>query len=418
MNKYFLLFVFAFTYIKLCGQSDNIKLSLNDALMISIKQNPLLIESSEQINVAEGRFWSGISLPKPLLDLSLEFIPISKRLSNYSEKTFSILQTFEFPTNYFLKGNKLSNEKVIANYQHIQKERQIIAEVKTAYYNVLTKQELIKYAKENLSISEDFYNKAKIRYNVGEGTNIELLTAKVQLSEANNKLNISENEFRISLTELNFLLGNESTKHNNYILTDTLEFKLFNLNLDDIYSLSSNSNPSIKIAELNIDISSVERTIAWSSLLPNFNLAYFRQDLDGNGGFYGASFGIEIPLWFLFEQRGNIKEANAKHLISDALYIQTKNEISLIAKNAYMFFLAASQQLSTYTNDILPQAEEVYRAGKNSYDVGELTYLEYLQVKQLLNSAKENYIVALFNYNKSIASLEEILGKNINELEN
>lgn len=417
MNNYFLLFVFALTFMKLYGQSDNINLSLNDALLIALKQNPELIESTEQVNAAAGRFWSGISLPKPSVDLSFEFAPISKSLSSYSEKTLSISQSFEFPTNYFLKGSKLSDEQEIANYQRTKKERQIIAEVKTAYYNVLAKKELIEYAKENLSISKDFYNKAGIRYNVGEGTNIEQLTAKVQLSEAKNKLSTAENELRTSLAELNYLLGNESIKYTYYLLSDTLQFQTFSFSLEDLFTVTTNNNPDIKIAELNTNITSTEKTLSWSSLLPNFNLAYFRQTRDGDNGFYGASFGVEVPLWFLFNQRGDIQEASAKNSIAEAIYIQTKNEITLKVKNVFIDYITTYQQLKTYTEDILPQAQEVYRAGRKSYDAGELSYIEYLQVKQLLNTTKESYIVALYNYNKSIASIEEILGKNINELE-
>ena len=55
------------------------------------------------------------------------------------------------------------------------------------------------------------------------------------------------------------------------------------------------------------------------------------------------------------------------------------------------------QQIKTYTDDILPQTEEVYRTAIKSYDAGELSYLEYMQVKQLVINARENYITALFN---------------------
>ena len=87
-------------------------------------------------------------------------------------------------------------------------------------------------------------------------------------------------------------------------------------------------------------------------------------------------------------------------------------------KNAYTNYINNKQQIKTYTDDILPQTEEVYRTAIKSYDAGELSYLEYMQVKQLVITARENYITALFNYNKSLFELEEIIGKNIYELEN
>ncbi len=419
MNKYFILAVLALFISKLNGQTEINQLSLNEAIEIGIKQNPELLQSAENINAAEGRFWKGISLPQPELELSLEYAPVNTSLSNYSEKTFAISQSFEFPTNYFLKGNKYSKEEEIAMEQFLLKKYELVKQIKSAYFKVLADQSIVKYSEENLIISDDFYKKAQIRFNVGEGTNIEELTAKVQLSEAKNKLEIAKNNLNTSLAELNYVLGyGNQNKTSSLQLTDSLIYTEHNLSLETVYQTAEETNPQIKEAELNNGIAGVEKTLAWSSLLPNFNLAYFKQARDGDNGFYGASFGVSVPLWFIMDQRGAIQEASANESISEALLQQTKNEIRLKLKNAYTNYVNNKQQIKTYTDDILPQTEEVYRTAIKSYDAGELSYLEYMQVKQLVINARENYITALFNYNNSLFELEEIIGKNIYELEN
>jgi len=419
MNKYFLLFVFGLSILSLNGQTQNNNLSLNDAIKVALKQNPELIAARENIIGAEGRFWRGISLPSPEVEWIIEYIPSGSSLSAYSEGTLAISQAFEFPTNYFLKGSKFSKEEESAVQQYALKERQIIAEVKTSYYKILAKQSLVRYAEENLAISEEFFRKAQIRYNVGEGTNIEQLTAKVQLSEAKNKLDIAVNELKTSSAELNYSLGYGNDAYASiFSLTDSLIYNVYSVNLATIYTMADSLNPRIQIAKLNSSIASVEKSIAWSSLLPNFNLAYFKQSRDGINDFYGASLGVSVPLWFLFDQRGAIQEASANESISDAILLQTKNEISLLAKNSFIAYTNNKQQLKIYIEDILPQAEEVYRTAIKSYDAGELSYLEFMQSKQLLINAQESSVNALFNYNKSIASLEEIIGINLNELEN
>ena len=207
MNKYFILAVLALFISKLSGQTEINRLSLNEAIDIGIKQNPELMQATENINAAKGRFWKGISLPQPELELSLEYTPVNTSLSNYSERTFAISQSFEFPTNYFLKGNKYSKEEEIAFEQYLLKKYELVKQIKSAYFKVLADQSIVKYSEENLIISDDFYKKAQIRYNVGEGTNIEELTAKVQLSEAKNKLEIAKNNLNTSLAELNYVLG-------------------------------------------------------------------------------------------------------------------------------------------------------------------------------------------------------------------
>ena len=217
---------------------------------------------------------------------------------------------------------------------------------------------------------------------------------------------------------MNYALGyGKQNYESNYILTDSLIYVEHSISIDELHQTLEETNPQIKIAEIQSGISSVEKTLAWSSLLPNFNLAYFKQSRDGDNGFYGASFGVSVPLWFLFDQRGSIQEASANVSISEALLVQTKNEMNLRLKSAYTDYTNNRQQLKTYIEDILPQTEEVYRTASRSYDEGELSYLEYMQSKQLLINTRENYITALFNYNYSLIILEEIIGKNLNELE-
>ncbi len=413
-NKLFILFSFALLPLCIYGQTEIKKLSLTEAVEIGLKNNPEVRSATENISASKGRFWSGISLPQPEVDVSYEYAPVNSSLSNYSEKTFAISQSFEFPSNYFLKGNKFSKEEEIAVYKLNLTERSVINQVKTSYYKVLAKQYQVKSAEENLVISEDFFKKAEIRQNVGEGTNLERLTAKVQYTEARNNLEVVKNELTTAFAELNYSLGyGKQSYESNYELTDTLVFVDHNISIEQIYKSFEETNPQIKIAELNYGIASIEKGLAWSSILPNINLAYYKQTRDGNNGFYGASFGISVPLWFMFDQRGKIQEAVANQSISESELQLTKNEIVLKIKSAFTDHENNLKQVKLYVNDILPQAEEIYRTAIKSYDAGELTYLEYLQAKQTLINSRNNYINVLFNHYQSVFRIEEIAGQNI-----
>ncbi len=411
--------MFAVALLPICiyGQTEIKKLSLTEAVEIGLKNNPEVRSAMENISASKGRFWSGISLPQPEVGVSYEYAPVNSSLSNYSEKTLAVSQSFEFPSNYFLKGNKFSKEEEIAVYKLNLTERSVINQVKTGYYKVLAKQYQVKSAEENLVISEDFFKKAEIRQNVGEGTNLERLTAKVQYTEARNNLEVAKNELTTAFAELNYSLGyGKQSYGSNFDLTDTLVFVDHNISIEQIYKSFEETNPQVKIAELNYGIASIEKGLAWSSILPNINLAYYKQTRDGNNGFYGASFGISVPLWFMFDQRGKIQEAVANQYVSESELQLTKNEIVLKIKSAFTDHENNLKQVKLYVNDILPQAEEIYRTAIKSYDAGEITYIEFLQAKQTLINAKNNYINVLYNYNRSIFTLEEIVGKSfINE---
>lgn len=204
--------------------------------------------------------------------------------------------------------------------------------------------------------------------------------AKVQYTEAHNNLEVVKNELTTAFAELNYALGfGKQSYDSKFGLTDSLVFVEHRISLEQIYKSLEETNPQIKIAELNYGIASVEKNLAWSSLLPNINLAYFKQTLDGNSGFYGASFGISVPLWFMFDQRGKIQEAVANQSISESELQLTKNEIALKLKSVFTDYENNLKQVKLYVNDILPQAEEIYRTAVKSYEAGEITYIEFLQ---------------------------------------
>lgn len=416
MNKIFILFIsislFLYGYAQDLNESNSI--TLTEAIEIGLKNNPVIKSAYENISAVEGKFWSGISLPSPEIGVSYEFVPLGSGLNNYEERTFGISQAFEFPTNYFLRGSISGDENDIAYLNFKQSEIQITRQIKTAYYNVLAKQKLLAIAKENLQIADDFSKKAEIRYNVGEGTNLERLTAKVQFTEAKNILALAQNELKSSFAELNYSLGYSRLSDEKFILIDSLAFsKLDTLSFENLYHLSLSSNQQIKISELNVNALSTERTLAWSSLLPGFNISYFRQSLGSDNNYYGASLDISVPLWFLFDNRSQIQYASAKVNIAESELVSVKNEVYLNLTNAYNDYSNNLQQVSLYQEHILPQAEEVYRSASASYDAGEITYIEYLQARQTIISSEKNYTEALLNYYRSIFSLEEIVGQKL-----
>lgn len=415
MRQLFALFILIFSVSILNGQQGmNKELTLDEAIEIGLKNNPEIKSAQENISAAKGRFWSGISLPSPEAGISYEYTPVNTSLRNFSERTFEVSQSFEFPSNYFLRGSKFNKEEDIAYYRFEQTQIGITAQIKSAYYNTLAKKELQGIAEENRKIAEDFSKKAEIRYNVGEGTNLERLTAKVQFTEASNNLEVAKNELRTANSELNFVLGYGKRTDEIFTLADSLTFTpTEKLTFEELYNLSLSVNQQIKISELNVSTSSIDKSLAWSSLLPNFNLAYFRQTRDGDNGFYGASFGISVPLWFLFENRGQIQEATANVNIAESELQLVKNEVYLRLRSAFNDYENDLRQVNLYISDILPQAEEVYRSATASYDAGEITYIEFLQARQTLIGAYSNYTNVLFNYYRSIFTLEETVGQNL-----
>jgi outer membrane protein TolC len=392
------------------------QLSLHDAITIALKNNPQSLSALQQIDVERGRFWRGVSPPLPSVAVNYQYIPKGSNVKRFGERTVEISQSLDFPTNILLRGMQLSSKVSIAEAEHSATSIAIKSRVKIAYYDVLAKQKKIELAEENLSIADDFARKAEIRYNVGEATNLERLTANVQRTQVRNGLEVAQNDLKISLGELYYTLGRRKEDWSKAItLTDSLVYQPITETLEQLTESAFAINPQIKAASGRVSVASMDRILAWSSFLPNLNASYYRQTVDGNSDFYGVSFGISLPLWFLFDQRGQIQEASANLSIAESDLQSLNNFISVNVKNAYLEMKNDERQIILHQTDILPQAEEVYRTALASYEAGEITYIEFLQARQTLISTRNEYVEELARYSTSLAKLEFAVGASINQ---
>jgi outer membrane protein TolC len=387
-------------------------LSLSAAIQIGLYNNPEIKSSIEKINASRGRFWSAISPAPADFSITNDYIPTGLKLNKYGEKTIGVSQSVDFPTNYFLRGSKYSIERTIAENELALAKLCVVSNVKKSYFNVLALQEKIKIAQENCAIAQNFVKKAEVRYSVGEGTNLERLTAKVNYTESLNNIEIQKNHLVAAFAELNFALGYGKEESKVYQLTDTLAFIPFDFTLSKLLDDAADINPQLKATKLRVDSYSAEKSLAWSSLLPNFNLAYFNKQVrDDPRGYYGASFSIGIPLWFMLDQRGRIKEASSNVSAAKSELRTANNAVHAKTQAAFAEFKHEENQIQLYVKEIIPQAEEIFRTAVKSYEAGEITYIEFLQAQQTLINARGSYTEALLSYNLSIVTIEEAIGK-------
>ena len=140
MKQLIVLFILVLLVNNLNGQENvNNNLTLNRAIEIGLKNNPEIKSATDNISASKGRCWSGISLPQPEIGVSYEYAPATGSLSNYGERTFEARQSFEFPTKYFLKGNKHGKEEQISIYKLNLAQRIVLNPVKPGYYKILVK---------------------------------------------------------------------------------------------------------------------------------------------------------------------------------------------------------------------------------------------------------------------------------------
>ncbi len=388
------------------------RISLHQAIERALHANPRVRAAKAEIDRTRGWYWQSISPPPPTVSVNYAFVPKGSPLSQFGERTFEISQAFDFPTTVILHGTQASSETEDAEAAFSAVVSEVTAQVKIAYASVLSRKQKLELAGENLSIVADFARKSRVRRSVGEGTLLEQLTADVQRAQAQNSLETARNDLRIASDELRLLLGSRRDSANGaLVLTDSIVFKAANATADELERIAAVSSAGLRTASIRSDIALRGRTLAWSSFLPSFSVSYLRQTRDGVTGLHGASIGVSVPLWFMFDQRGRIQAAEASADAAAHEFELARNSVSVAVRTAYAEMTNDERQVRLYQTDILPQAQEILRAAKASFDAGDISYLEYLQARQTAIQAKASSIDALLAFNISVARLEQIIGR-------
>jgi heavy metal efflux system protein len=238
------------------------------------------------------------------------------------------------------------------------------------------------------------------------------LTAKVNYTEALNNVEISKSHLVNAFSWLHSALGYGKDESRSYRLVDSLTFLPCNFTLGQLTANADSTNPLLKVNELLVNSSSVDKSLAWSSILPEFNLGLFNKKVSGDAtGYYGASLSIGIPLWFMLDQRGKIMEASSNETAARAKLKTVNNVVYTQTSTAYTEFKHEENQVRLYVQEILPQAEAIFETATKSYAAGEITYIEFLQALQTLINSRGKYVDALLSYNLSIVAIEEAVGK-------
>jgi len=133
----------------------------------------------------------------------------------------------------------------------------------------------------------------------------------------------------------------------------------------------------------------------------------------GEGNYWDVTVSFPIPLFFWQPAKGEIAEAKANIESLKKEVEHLKNAITLEVEEAYMNALTADNQIQLFEDEMLAQAEEVYRMFLFSYQEGEIGGIELIEARRTLLETRKSYSDALYNYDVALAALEKSIGQSL-----
>ena len=288
----------------------------------------------------------------------------------------------------------------------------------SGYYTLIMNRNLVDVAQQAVKDYQGHVTNVQAQYNVGLVASSDVLAAKTNLADSETNLVKAQNSANLAEASLNQVIAYPVQTAINTAEHD-LQYKPYNVTLEQAkaYALLHRS----ALVKSALDVKSAEEAVksAKSGYLPTVAVSAGRgyADLDGYFGTSTKSWSVGATAsWSLWDggaTQNAIKKANAQLEQAKEANLATVDAVLLAVQKAYLNLRSAEQTIQS-TQTAVAQGQESFRIATLRYRAGVGTNLDVLDAETKLTDARNNYVQALYNYNISIAALEQLTGVPLN----
>ena len=273
-----IMFVILFTGEELKAQdTDSVprdRLMLPELIQGVLARNPELVAARKQWEAATNRITQARSLDDPILSIQLWNVPQPFKATQADNTIFGLSQNLPFPGKLGLKGEVASRSADMTEQAVHAKERELVARLKQAYYDLFLMQKTIQIHHEQVELLRQFFEIANTKFRAGKGSQADVLKAQVELSLLQQQLPVLEQRRKTAGAMLNTLLDRDPSLPLG--LAQEPSPLPIDQPLDDLHRLALNDRPELKAAELDVQRSEQSRALAQRQYYPDFNVAFQR----------------------------------------------------------------------------------------------------------------------------------------------
>ncbi|SHF09134.1 outer membrane protein, cobalt-zinc-cadmium efflux system [Mariniphaga anaerophila] len=411
MNRLYLILIISILSFYPATAQDN-KLTIEEAVQFALEKNAKIQQMRAILKQKENSWRSETGISAPEISYFKEGIGNGPG-DAFDEKRFSVSQEFDFPVTaaYRLKG--LSEEAGAMKLELDAVEKEVTAEIKSYYVEVLYAISLQKSRKNQLALAEDLYNAVYTKYETGMANGIDLANAELRLDEAKNGLDQSEWILHKARYGLFYNMGlPEEQQLYSITFSDTLMAS--DIRISQIQTLlTQKDHPRLLATEHEIKSTEYFLKEARSNILPDIRLNLYKQNLGDGYNFRGFEVGLQIPIWYPFEQKGKINQALAKK----EEIVWKQKEVGLEIKRqieyAWHNYDVSRNIINRYNETMKSKATQLRDLSLRAYQLGEIDLLNLLTAQQTFLDSELRYLTALRDYYLQLVSLEKYLGQEL-----
>ena len=319
---------------------------------------------------------------------------------------------------------KLKKQRNLKSVELLIQIEQVLLKTAKEYFDIAYLQENYKIVKELLVVSKERYNRIKVLNEFGNASNLDLLSAEIDLN--NDSINLMNVEFELlnAKNQLNITLNRDLVY--DFIVEDNVEINR-NLSYSHLNRETQSNNNNILLGQYVLDVSKKDKKINTLSILPNIDISaqygYSKIESNTNIVLDQSTLGLTNFINFSWD----IFDALAKNKITKNSKIQiesNKLELSAIKKEIQQQFDASYKLYQNNINLIdlreknLLTSEKFFAISKEQFYLGQLSSNDFRQAQIDLSISKNILSQTLYNAKIAELNLYRLSGKILEKTNN
>lgn len=360
--------------------------SVRDPLLDAILQdaldhNPDLAKSKALVEAERERIPQAKALSDPSLSIGLQNDSFKKLQIGEMETSWyqvMLTQPLPWPGKRNLRGEIAGIGADLTGVAVDRVRLGLEADVKRAYYGLLLVRGQLTLLREQASFLEQAQAITQARYEVGQGSQADLLRAQLERNRLNQTRQSLEAEEQVLVATLNRLRG--SSEAAPIPTTASLEALTVQApTVDSLLSLAETRSPELQSARLGVRQAERSLDLAKLDRRPDFAVNAGVMPRGALEPMWQVGFSISLPVWSKQKQQRAVAEQEWRRKSQGSETTSVKNLLTQRIRERAAQLSGTLANLRIYREGLLIQSQASFQATLAQYEAGRAPFLSVLE---------------------------------------
>lgn len=395
-------------------QSAPPAVSVESLVAEALEANPELAAMRRDFDAARARVPQAKALPDPTVRLGIMSqtspVPFAGPGGNFDEYSAGFTQMFPWFGVRRLRGEVASSEAEASLRAYEARALELAADVRSAAYELYATDRALAVVTRDTDILEKFTKVAEARYEVGKGSQADVVNARLQITDLLDVKGRLEAKRETTAARINALLDRSADTAIGPVAAPPINKDL--PSLDELVRRAEEASPALAMHRRQIDARSQALRLAErQAKYPEVGFGFdFRRRPEVPATFFGYTVTIQLPLYSFNKQRYAVEERASQLAAARSRLESTDSLVRFKLSAARTRAATALRLIELHEQGLVPQSALALESSMSAYQVGEVDFLTLLTALKKALDYETHYYELWADYQTAMAEIEALTG--------